>query len=291
MKAMPSPMPKKIPRIQHDFGKEPAIDRKVRIARLNEVKGNFTHAWKGYKSHAWLRDEVMPLSGGAHDPFGGWAATLVDSLGSPVWVSLIFKMPLICITDTLWIMGLHNDFREAVEAIKEIDFSTCALQELNVFETTIRYLGGLLSAYDLSGSEYPMLLQKATELGDMLYKAFDTPNRMPITRWNFKAAIDGVSQEAGDSVLVSEIGSLTLEFTRLSQITGDTRYFDAVQRVMDVFEEQQDKTKLPGMWPVVVNVKSGDYTGFPGFTIGGMADSLYEYLPKVSSLFQNEQVK
>lgn len=116
----------------------------------------------------------------------------------------------------------------------------------------------------------------------MLYKAFDTPNRMPITRWDFKAAVDGVSQEASDSMLVSEIGSLTLEFTRLSQITGDPRYFDAVQWVMDIFEEQQDKTKLPGMWPVVVNANTGDFTGFSGFTIGGMADSLYEYLPKVN---------
>lgn len=178
-------------------------------------------------------------------------------------------------------MGLHDDFQSAVAAIEEIDFSTCALQELNLFETTIRYLGGFLSAYDLSGGKHPVLIQKATEMGDMLYKAFDTPNRMPITRWNFKDAIDEVSQEAGDSVLVSEIGSLTLEFTRLSQITGDSRYFDAIQRIMDVFEEQQDKTKLPGMWPVVVNAKTGDYTEFPGFTLGGMADSLYEYLPKV----------
>jgi mannosyl-oligosaccharide alpha-1,2-mannosidase len=87
-------------------------------------------------------------------------------------------------------------------------------------------------------------------------------------------------------VLVSEIGSLRLEFTHLSQITGDPCYFDAVQRVMDVFEEQQDKTNLPGMWPVAINVKTGDYTGFPGFTIGGMADSLYEYLPKVISKLQ-----
>jgi mannosyl-oligosaccharide alpha-1,2-mannosidase len=82
MRTVPTSISKSIPRIQHDFGKEPATERKVRIARLNAVKGNFTHAWKGYKDHAWLRDEVMPLSGGSHDPFGGWAATLVDSLGS-----------------------------------------------------------------------------------------------------------------------------------------------------------------------------------------------------------------
>jgi mannosyl-oligosaccharide alpha-1,2-mannosidase len=184
-------------------------------------------------------------------------------------------------TDTLWIMGLHDEFNNAVKAIKEIDFSTCALDQLNVFETTIRYLGGFLSAYDLSGGKYPILIQKATEMGDMLYKAFDTPNRLPITRWNFKAALGGAEQEADDSVLVSEIGSLTLEFTRLSQATGDPRYFDAVQRITDVFDAQQDKTKLPGMWPVVVNAKAGDFADYSGFTIGGMADSLYEYLPKV----------
>lgn len=81
IKPIPTPIPSSIPKIQHVFGTETSADRKVRLARLEAVKGNFTHAWKGYKDHAWLRDEVMPISGGYHDPFGGWAATLVDSLG------------------------------------------------------------------------------------------------------------------------------------------------------------------------------------------------------------------
>jgi mannosyl-oligosaccharide alpha-1,2-mannosidase len=182
-------------------------------------------------------------------------------------------------------MGLHADFEEAIKALESIDFSTCSLDELNVFETTIRYLGGFLSAYDISGGKYPVLLQKAGEMGDMLYHAFDTPNRMPITRWNFKAAARGVPQEASDGVLVAEIGSLTLEFTRLSQLTGDPRYFDAVQRIMDVFHDQQSKTKLPGMWSVVVNARDLDFTAGTSFTIGGMADSLYEYLPKVGLIY------
>lgn len=177
-------------------------------------------------------------------------------------------------------MGLHDDLREAINAIHEIDFSTCALEELNVFETTIRYLGGFLAAHDLTKGKYPILLQKATELGDMLYKAFDTPNRLPLVRWNFKDAALGKPQEASDNVLVSEPGSLSLEFTRLSQNTGDPKYFDAVQRIMDIFDQQQDQTKLPGMWPVIIDQKHGNFSSFHGFTIGGMADSLYEYLPK-----------
>ena len=55
---------------------------------------------------------------------------------------------------------------------------------INVFETTIRYLGGFLGAYDLSDGKYPILLEKAKELGEVLYNSFDTPNRLPITRWH-----------------------------------------------------------------------------------------------------------
>lgn len=80
--AVPTSTPKTIPTLQYAFGKETAKEREIRTARLDQVKGNFTHAWKGYKDHAWLRDEVMPISGGSQDPFGGWAATLVDSLGT-----------------------------------------------------------------------------------------------------------------------------------------------------------------------------------------------------------------
>jgi mannosyl-oligosaccharide alpha-1,2-mannosidase len=106
---------------------------------------------------------------------------------------------------------------------------------------------------------------------------------------DFKAAAAGTPQEASENMLVAEIGSLTLEFTRLNQLTGDPRYFDAVQRIMDIFDAQQSRTKLPGMWSVVVNAKTEDFMGGTSFTIGGMADSLYEYLPKVShkhSLFR-----
>lgn len=277
MRPLPPPASRSLPRIQHVFAKETAAERKTRLARLELVKSNFTHAWNGYKMHAWMSDEVGPLSGGAHNPFGGWAATLVDAL------------------DTLWIMGMHAEFDEAVRAVELIDFSKSTLEEINVFETTIRYLGGFLSAYDISGGRVgrhaSVLLRKAVELGDMLYVAFDTPNHMPITRWNLNQARkarsegDGSSaprQVAPDGVLLAEIGSLTLEFTRLSQVSGDPKYFDAVQRIMEVFAEQQDLTNLPGLWPVVVNAKKPDFTGDSGFTIGGMADSTYEYLPKVS---------
>ncbi|KAF2084539.1 glycoside hydrolase family 47 protein [Saccharata proteae CBS 121410] len=263
---LPSGKPVSLPRVQHDFlakGEDEAA-RSVREKRREDVKKAFLRCWDAYKKHAWLQDELAPVSGGAKATFGGWAATLIDAL------------------DTLWIMGLKSEFNEAVAAVQNVDLSVSSLETVNVFETTIRHLGGLLGAYDLSGDK--RLLSKAVEVAEMLYVAFDTPNRMPITRWDPAPAAEGKPQQAHDTVLVAEIGSLTMEFTRLAQITGDSKWYDAVARIMDVFAYNQSKTKLPGMWPVVINAAALDFSADNFFTLGAMADSLYEYLPKMHAL-------
>jgi len=211
-----------------------------------------------------MRDELSPISGRGRNSFGGWAATLVDAL------------------DTLWIMGFKDEFYEAVASSTAINFTSSTDDTVNIFETTIRYLGGFLAAYDLSGEE--KLLHKAVEVGEMLLVAFDTPNHMPITRWEWKKAANGEKQMAPGRMLVSELGSLSLEFTRLSQLTGDQRWYDAIERITNLFDTQQQKTTLPGMWPVVVNPRDQDLTGDNGFTLGGMSDSLYEYFPKEYAL-------
>jgi Glycosyl hydrolase family 47 len=90
----------------------------------------------------------------------------------------------------------------------------------------------------------------------------------------------GKQQTAPKTMLVSEIGSLTLEFTKLSQLTGDPRYYHSVQKISDAFDQNQNKTKLPGMWPIVIDAEQLTFDGDDSFTLGGMSDSLYEYLPK-----------
>ena len=72
---------------------------------------------------------------------------------------------------------------------------------------------------------------------------------------------------------------MTLEFTRLSQLTGDNKYYDAVQRITDILDRNQNRTKLPGLFPVLVSPLREEFDG-DTFTFGGMSDSLYEYLPK-----------
>ncbi|AEO70296.1 glycoside hydrolase family 47 protein [Thermothielavioides terrestris NRRL 8126] len=235
-------------------------------ARRQAVKQVFAKCWRSYRELAWGADELTPVSGGRRDPFGGWAATLVDSL------------------DTLWIMDMKAEFAEAVAAAEAINFTHSTLDQVNVFETNIRFLGGFLSAFDLSGDA--RLLRKAVEVGDMLYKAFDTTTRMPITRWDIRAAARGERQAAPASVLLAEIGSLSLEFTRLSMLTGDARWFDAAQRIADAMAAQQDSTALPGLWPLTADAAQTRPVFDAGslFTLGAMADSAYEYLPKMAAL-------
>ena len=143
--------------------------------------------------------------------------------------------------------GHEGELHDAVNAVASIDFSTSADGKINVFETTIRYLGGLLAAYDLVGDK--ILLEKAIQIGDMLYHSFDTPSHMPVLHWNITMAAREEEQLPEENNYVAELGSLSLEFTRLSQLTKDSKWFDAIQRITDLFEQQQYKTKLPGMWP------------------------------------------
>ncbi|KAI1412647.1 glycoside hydrolase family 47 protein [Hypoxylon sp. FL1857] len=264
MKPLPTGAPHKLPKIQKEFGKESEKDAATRRKRQEAVKEAFTRCWESYKTKAFMSDELGPITGESKDTFGGWGATLVDSL------------------DTLWIMSMRKEFEDAVAAVVNINFRTSTLDSVNAFETTIRYLGGFLSAYDLSGDQ--RLLRKAREVGDMLYKAFDTPNRMPITRWDLDYASQEGQQVAPSTALLAEVGSFCMEFTRLSVITGDPKWFDAAERIRETLEEQQSTSQLPGMWPFTLNAREKRFNSDNTFGLGALADSTYEYLPKMHAL-------
>jgi mannosyl-oligosaccharide alpha-1,2-mannosidase len=87
---LPRGTPRKLPKVQHDFSSGKTRPNKTRLAVLAErrsaVRTAFKKSWISYKNYAWMHDELEPVTGGNKDPFGGWAATMVDSM------------------DTLWIM-------------------------------------------------------------------------------------------------------------------------------------------------------------------------------------------
>lgn len=110
--------------------------------RQRAVVDAFMHAWKGYKEFAWGHDNLKPITRGYHDWFG-LGLTIIDSL------------------DTLYIMDLQDEFDEAKSWVENhLRFNLN--RDVNLFEVTIRVLGGLLSAYHLSGDK--MFLNKAVSI-------------------------------------------------------------------------------------------------------------------------------
>ncbi|KAI0394417.1 glycoside hydrolase family 47 protein [Xylariaceae sp. FL0594] len=242
---LPAGKPKKIPTIQYAFEKESSEIREIREARQALVKAEMERGWAGYWKYARGHDELRPVTKTFRDPFCGWAATLVDSL------------------DTLWIMGMEDEFKKAMTEVEKIDFTISKRSEIPVFETTIRYLGGLIAAYDVSGGKsggYDILLIKAIELAEILMGVFDTPNRMPVLYYDWKPQSASRPKRA-TSASVAELGSLAMEFTRLAQLTKENKYYDAVARITDAFYEwQQRGTSIPGIFPEQIDVSGCNRT-------------------------------
>lgn len=261
---LPAGSPKKLPKVQFDFPPETPTQRTRREWRRVAVREEFQRSWENYRTFAWGQDELAPITGKGAESFGGWGATLVDAL------------------DTLWIMGLKSEFYEAVEAVAAIDFGVSQSTSISVFETTIRYLGGLLSAYDLSHEK--VLLEKAIQLGEMLYRAFDTePNNFPLDRLMLETAKTKGGFTADSSICFAALGSLTMEFTRLAQVTQKNKYYDVVAKVTNFLDRHQNQTNIPGLFPIWINAHKEQIVG-TSFTAGAMADSSYEYFPKMYAL-------
>ncbi len=67
------------------------------------------------------------------------------------------------------------------------------------------------------------------------------------------SAIASQPHRARSRVVLAELGSLSVEFTRLAQLTKEPKYYDAVARITNALEEWQNNTQLPGMWPISVD--------------------------------------
>ncbi|XP_062608180.1 endoplasmic reticulum mannosyl-oligosaccharide 1,2-alpha-mannosidase-like isoform X1 [Saccostrea cucullata] len=218
------------------------------------IQDAFKFAWKGYKQHAWGHDEYHPISK-SHSEWFGVGLTIVDSV------------------DTAIIMGLKDEYLEAREWVdKSLTFDKD--KDVNLFEITIRALGGLLSAYHLTNDE--VFKNKAKELGDRLLPCFKSPSNVPFSDVNLRTGHAHAPRWGPDSS-TSEVTTIQLEFRDLSRITKDNRYEHAV----DVVSEHVHKLpKKDGLVPIFINANTGSFRSSATITFGARGDSYYEYLLK-----------
>uniref|UniRef100_A0A3B5LBG0 alpha-1,2-Mannosidase n=1 Tax=Xiphophorus couchianus TaxID=32473 RepID=A0A3B5LBG0_9TELE len=158
-------------------------------------------------------------------------------------------------------------------SVKELSFDKNV--DVNLFETTIRILGGLLSCYHLTGDQ--LFLDKAKDLGSRLMPAFKTPSKIPFSDVNIGKGTAHPPRWTSDST-VAEVTSVQLEFRELSHLTQDPQYQDAVNEVMRLVHRLPGKHD--GLVPMFINTNSGQFSHKGVFTLGARADSYYEYLLK-----------
>ena len=221
-------------------------------------------AWDHYHRLAWGKDQIRPINGGSESfllKTHHLGLSLIEGLG------------------TLWVMGLDEPFEAGVGWVKaDLDFDVDG--ELSVFETSIRILGGLLSAHHACGE--PVLLAKAKDLADRLIPAFDTPTGMPRRFINLRTGLtrDPVTNPA-------EVGTFLPEWGTLSRLTGDRRYYDLPRRATAaLFERRSTLDQIADS----INADTGQWLS-RRTTVGSGVDSYYEYLWDAWQLFGDADCK
>lgn len=122
------------------------------------------------------------------------------------------------------------------------------------------------------------ILTQAKRLADNLKVGFDTPSGVPDNSLYFNPPRKAGSDTNG----IATIGTLVLEWTRLSDLTNDTEYARLAQKAESYLLRPQPALgePFPGLLGTNVNISNGRFVDDIGGW-GGGTDSFYEYLIKM----------
>lgn len=162
-------------------------------------------------------------------------------------------------------------------------------------ETNIRYIGGLLGAYDLlktgqfgsyDEQKVDTLLKQAVLLADKVAYGFNTPSGIPAVFVNFTTNepikgtyTDPKTNTTYNSTNAASIGTFLLEWGRLSDLTGNATYRELVEKADNHLVEPSPAPVLPALIGSQFDVDTGKMLTKNGGWVGGI-DSFLEYLIK-----------
>jgi len=236
------------------------------------VVNSFLWAWKGYKDHAWGKDMLRPVSKTSMAWLGDLGLTLIDSMSTLIMIRKSTCQASKQAMHGRYCQMLTDAEKDGHKWISD-NFSNQVEKgpSVNVFETTIRILGGLLSAFALTDDN--MYLEKATLIGDRLLPAFNSKSGVPFADVALKS---GVSKNP--TACLAEASTVQLEFKYLSHLTKDPKYWNAVDKVNQVLQSNLE-AQWEGLPPLWVDTATGKYKGGE-VSLGARGDSYYEYLLK-----------
>ncbi|CAK7271854.1 hypothetical protein SEPCBS119000_004820 [Sporothrix epigloea] len=328
-------------------------------ARVTELRRKttdmFYHGFDNYMRVAFPEDELRPVSCvpltrdnrnpqnvALNDVLGNYSLTLIDSLST---LAILASAPR---EDGETGPKALRDFQDGVAALVQqygdgrpgpsgagqrgrgFDMDS----KVQVFETVIRGVGGLLSAHLFAVGELPILgytpppapahpdeqqtpiewpnnfiydgqlLRLAMDLATRLLPAFYTTTGMPYPRVNLRHGIPfyvnsplGAGSDStarwktsGPAEITETCsagaGSLVLEFTVLSRLTGDQRFEQLAKRAFWAVWSRRSDIGLIGAG---VDAEEGRWIGAYS-VIGAGADSFFEYALKTHILLSGHQL-
>ncbi|ORY37680.1 hypothetical protein BCR33DRAFT_663463 [Rhizoclosmatium globosum] len=276
-----------------------------RLSYVARAKAMFRHALDGYMDYAFPLDELNPISctgrsvdradqnnWNINDVLGNFSVTLVDSL------------------DAIYTVLGPQEFHEAVRKVIDV-VSFDQDSRVQVFEVTIRMLGGLVSAHHLASTPFHTLLgstdshlissrdrkvygsmpgyngellKLAEDLGERLLPAFDTTTGLPFPRVHLRKGV--LPWEVSDTCTAGA-GTLLMEFGALSRLYNDTGYQIFEKKAKHSLEYIWSRRSPLNLLGNTIDTASGVWLQkLSG--IGAGADSFYEYLLKSYILFGDD---
>lgn len=238
-----------------------------------QVKQATMHSWNGYEKHAFGFDNLKPLFGKSEQSYG-LSVTLIDSL------------------DTLWLMGLKDQFEKAAKFVEDefIKLDNC-IGSQSFFEITIRVLGGLISAYQLS--ERKGLFDVLKIIGERYLMIFERSKSI-LPRKSINLCTLNFDYENAPNL--AEAGSFMLEFRELSFILKNKKYMDIADNAVNYIQTlshnlyegyrylpHSELTDNEGYRYIPHSELTNNALRITNWTIsmGGRSDSYFEYLLKL----------
>ena len=226
----------------------------------------FEFALSEYETHAIGYDEVRPVTGTAANTLN-CMSSLIDAMGTSLLMGL---------TDH------YNVLRDYVVSSEFTPYKCGSGQVVSSFETIIRVLGGLESAYVLSGHNDTELLCKTVDVIEALWPAFDMDTGIPVVWTRTYPPHTPRTKRSGHST-IAECGTLQLELSYLTELTGTPKYRQVAVHINDVLASKNNNRD--GTYPQHVEIATGSLWG--GVSAGSGSDSFYEYLVKMVALHKN----
>ncbi|ODV79789.1 glycoside hydrolase family 47 protein [Suhomyces tanzawaensis NRRL Y-17324] len=262
----------------------------------NETKELFKFGWNAYIQHGFPADEVRPLTCESYGPDYNDVDNTIrnDAMGN---VSLTVLDNL----DSLIILEQWDELEDMLTYLK----SNMDLFEqdtvVQVFELSIRSLGGLLSAHlllsdtphashhngrfhQLSKDYDGFLLDLAHDLGKRLIPTYKTSTHVPVPRVNLARGIKGVPSKLQKDACTAGATTPVLEFTLLSKLTGDPQFeYYSQLTFWKLWSSKLALNLLPMTIDPLSNLWKDALTG-----IGASIDSFYEYSAKAAIIFDDD---